>query len=85
VFRFPLASFTFRKKIEKDALTAWEGVNVYHLFASKRFIKKLHSQNKTVFAWTVNKKRKMKKLIRRGVDGIITNRPDVAREVVLQK
>lgn len=83
VFRFPLASFTFSKKTEKDDFSSWQGVNVYSKFATKRIIKKLQSQNKTVFVWTVNKRRKMKKLVRRGVDGIITNRPDLAREVVL--
>ncbi len=83
VFRFPLASFTFSKKTEKDDFSAWQGVNVYSKFATKRIIKKLHSQNKTVFVWTVNKPRKMKKLVKRGVDGIITNRPDLAKSIIL--
>ncbi len=83
VFKFPLASFTFSKKGEKDDFSGWQGVNVYRTFASKRIIKKLHSQNKTVFVWTVNKKRKMKKLVRRGADGIITNKPDLARLIIL--
>ncbi len=82
VFKFPLASFTFSKKGEKDDFSAWQGVNVYSRFASKRIIKKLHSQGKTVFVWTVNKKRKMKKLVRFKADGIITNKPDLAREVI---
>jgi len=84
VFKFPLASFTFSKRGEKDAFSAWQGVNVYYKFASKKIIKKLHSQNKTVFVWTVNKSRKMKKLVRRGADGIITNRPDIARDIILK-
>ncbi|MBK7667978.1 MAG: hypothetical protein IPJ32_11945 [Sphingobacteriaceae bacterium] len=83
VFKFPLASFTFSKKGEKDDFSAWQGVNVNSHFASKRIIKKLHSQGKTVFVWTVNNKRKMKKLVRLKADGIITNKPDLAREVVL--
>ncbi len=82
VFKFPLASFTFSKKGEKDDFSSWQGVNIQRHFANKRIIKKLHSQNKTVFVWTVNKKRKMKKLVRYGADGIITNKPDVARSVI---
>lgn len=82
VFKFPLASFTFSKKGEKDDFSAWQGVNINGKFASKRIIKKLHSQGKTVFVWTINKKRKMKKLVRRGADGIITNKPDLAKEVI---
>jgi len=85
VFKFPLASFTFSKKGEKDDFSAWQGVNVYRTFASKRIIKKLHAQGKTVFVWTVNKRRKMKKLVRDGADGIITNKPDLARELILNK
>lgn len=84
VFKFPLASFTFSKKGEKDDFSAWQGVNVNEKFASKRIIKKLHAQGKTVFVWTVDNKRKMKKLVRRGVDGIITNKPDLARAIILE-
>jgi glycerophosphoryl diester phosphodiesterase len=85
VFKFPLASFTFSKRTEKDNFAAWQGVNVQGKFASRRLIKKLHAQNKTVFVWTVDSKRKMKKLIRRGADGIITNRPDIARALIEDK
>lgn len=85
IFKFPLASFTFSKRTERDDFNAWQGVNVYEKFATRRIIKKLHRQNKTVFVWTINSKRKMKKLIRRGADGIITNRPDVAREIIENK
>jgi glycerophosphoryl diester phosphodiesterase len=85
VFKFPLASFTFSRKTEKDDLSAWQGVNVNGKFASRRIIRKLHRQNKTVFVWTVDSKRQMRKLIRRGADGIITNRPDIARELIENK
>ena len=84
IFRFPLASFTFSKKTEKDDFSAWQGVNVYSRFASRRIINKLHNQNKTIFVWTVNKKRKIKKMLRRGVDGIITNKPDLILKIIKQ-
>lgn len=35
-----------------------------------------------VFIYTINEKRKMKKLIRSGVSGIFTNKPDVLRDVI---
>lgn len=85
VFRFPLASFTFSRKTGKDNFSAWQGVNTYGRFTSKRLVKKLHAQNKTIFTWTIDSKRRMKKLAKRGVDGIITNRPDVARKVIGRK
>lgn len=81
VFKLPLSSFVFSKKLNKDDFKNWQGVNVYRLFASKRLINKLHKQNIKVFVWTVNKKRKAKKLIKRGVDGIITNKPDMVKKL----
>src|SRR3989344_5578419 len=82
VFKLPLSSFVFSKQLNKDDFKNWQGVNVYRLFASKRLINKLHKQNIQVFVWTVNKKRKTKKLIKRGVDGIITNKPDMVKKLL---
>jgi glycerophosphoryl diester phosphodiesterase len=84
VFKLPLSSFVFSKKLNKDDFKNWQGVNVYRLFASRRLINRLHKQNISVFVWTVNKKRKAGKLINRGVDGIITNKPDMVKGL-LQK
>ncbi len=85
VFKLPLSSFNFSKGFTKDDFSDWTGVNVYRTFASKRLIKKLHKQGKTVYVWTVNKRRKAKKLIKRGVDGIITNKPDMIKEILANK
>jgi len=84
IFRLPLASFTFSEKTKDNNFNAWHGVNVNSKFLSRRLIKKLHAQNKSVFAWTVNKKLKMKRLVYIGVDGIITNKPDMARAIILE-
>ncbi len=85
VFKLPLTSFNFSKKFNKDKFENWQGVNVYYVFVNRKLIRKLHSQNKTVFAWTVNKKRAAKRLIRIGVDGIITNKPDMVKEIISKK
>ena len=77
VFNLPLVSFNFDKHFSKDDFKNWEGVNVYYKFCSKRVIKKLHKLGKTVYVWTVNNPRKARKLAKRGVDGIITNKPDI--------
>ena len=77
VFNLPLVSFNFDKHFNKDDFKNWEGVNVYYKFCSKRVIKKTHKLGKTVYVWTVNKPRKARKLAKRGVDGIITNKPDI--------
>lgn len=85
VFKFPLSSFNFSKKLNKDKFTEWSGVNVYYRFCSRRLIRKLHAQGKTVYAWTVNKKGPMKRLIKKGVDGIITNKPEMMKQLLHSK
>lgn len=85
VFKFPLVSFNFSKKFNKDKFENWQGVNAYYLFINKKLMRKLHDQNKTVFAWTVNKRRAAKRLIRIGVDGIITNKPEMLKELISRK
>lgn len=85
VFKFPFLSITYAKQFKKDDFKTWTGVNVFHKFLSKHLIKKLHAQHKSVFAWTVNNERKAKKLIKAGIDGIITNKPDMMKALVLNK
>ena len=77
VFKFPLVSFNFDKRFNKDDFANWQGVNVYYKFCSKRVIRKIHKLGKTVYVWTVNNPKKARKFAKRGVDGIITNRPDI--------
>jgi glycerophosphoryl diester phosphodiesterase len=42
----------------------------------------LHEAGFRLYAWTVDRPDRMKRLLAEGVDGFCTNRPDVAREVV---
>jgi len=85
VFKLPLSSFNFARHLNKDKFEEWDGVNVYHRFATRRLISKLHKQNKTVYAWTVNKKGRARRLIRKGIDGIITNEPEMVMAVIKTK
>ena len=50
--------------------------------ASRHFVRSVHSNGKQVFVWTVNDAPTMSRLIGRGVDGLITDKPAVAREVI---
>ena len=49
---------------------------------TERFVRVAHSHNIQVHAWTINKTAEMERLIALGVDGIITDRPDLLLEVV---
>ena len=53
----------------------------YYKLLKKKHIKKLHKQGIKVIPWTVNTVKDMKKLKRKGVDGIITDYPNLIEEV----
>lgn len=48
---------------------------------TERFVRVAHSHNIQVHAWTINETAEMERLIGLGVDGIITDRPDLLLEV----
>ena len=52
--------------------------------ASRQTIKKAHISGRQVFVWTVNDALSMSRLIGRGVDGLITDDPSLARSVIEQ-
>jgi glycerophosphoryl diester phosphodiesterase len=47
-----------------------------------RFVDSAHDAGKQVHVWTVNDPRDMRRLLEMGVDGIITDRPDLLKEVL---
>lgn len=49
---------------------------------TRRFIREVHAKNVAVEPWTVNDPELMKQYIEWGVDGIITDRPDLMIEVL---
>lgn len=50
-----------------------QSVNIYHLFASERFIRSIHEQGMKVKVWTVNDWNQVPSK----ADAVITNRPDI--------
>jgi glycerophosphoryl diester phosphodiesterase len=49
------------------------------------FVRAMHARGVAVQVWTVNDPAEMRRLIRMGVDGIITDRPDLLEEVLAQE
>jgi glycerophosphoryl diester phosphodiesterase len=49
-----------------------------HRIVSRRFLRQAHKRDLGVQVWTVDEEADMKRLLQWGVDGLITNRPDVA-------
>jgi glycerophosphoryl diester phosphodiesterase len=54
-------------------------------FVSRPFVQQAHQAGKEVFAWTVNDPAAVSRMIGRGVDGVITDRPDIARQVLTDR
>jgi len=54
------------------------------LVRSGRIVRKIHKRGWKLFVWTVNREVEMKKLASWGVDGIITNHPDVAKSCLAE-
>lgn len=50
-----------------------------------RFVEVCHGLGKKVHVWTVDEPLEMKRLLSLGVDGIITDRPDVLRELLISR
>ena len=53
--------------------------------ATGRFVRRAHHAGQEVYAWTVNDPAWMLAAMSHGVDGLITDRPDVARQVVARR
>jgi len=54
-------------------------------FANRRFVQTAQSNGKRVYVWTVNDAVTMSTMIGRGVDGLITDKPALARSVLEQR
>lgn len=59
-------------------------ININYSYAGKKTVDFIHGLNKKVFVWTVNKPEHMKKMIKNGVDGIITDDPATLKEIINQ-
>jgi glycerophosphoryl diester phosphodiesterase len=59
-----------------------ESVNIHARIATKQLVLHAHSSGLDVNVWTVNSPRRIRKLIVIGADGIISDKPDVARRVL---
>ena len=70
----------FLNNAEKDQYI--KEVSVYSRLLTKSFIDKVHESGKKVNVWTVNNVEDMKYFIHLGVDGIITDFPNQAKEVL---
>jgi len=58
-----------------------EGIGLSRrLVRSPRLVQRIHGRGWKLFVWTVNREAEMRRLAAWGVDGLITNYPDVAKQ-----
>ena len=55
------------------------------MFVNRSFIQRAHASGKEVYVWTVNDAVTMSRMIGIGVDGLITDKPDLARRVLAER
>jgi glycerophosphoryl diester phosphodiesterase len=54
----------------------------YHKYLTSALLAEAHQLGLEVYVWTVDSRSDMERLMEMGVDGIITNRPDILKSVV---
>ncbi len=64
-------------------LTAADAFSVKYTYISEAFVESVHALGKEVYAWTLNYKGDMKRMIDCGVDNVITDDPEMVHQVLL--
>jgi len=54
-------------------------------FATSRMVQEAHEAHKLLYAWTLNDPVSISRMVGRGVDGVITDYPDMAKNVLVQR
>jgi glycerophosphoryl diester phosphodiesterase len=63
-------------------MTSYQAYHPSYKMVDKRLVQREHHLGHQVNVWTVNEKDIIRELVGMGVDGVITDVPDIAREVV---
>ncbi len=66
-------------KLEADFIAVNAG------FANRRLVRTAHENGKEIYVWTVDDAPTMSAMISRGVDGLLTNKPALAKSVLQQR
>ncbi len=78
--------FIFGQDYPVDILAGgWEILSCHESVVDSGFVQRAHAAGKAVHVWTVNDPERMRALLRLGVDSIITNRPDLLRQVLAEE
>ncbi|WP_277812831.1 glycerophosphodiester phosphodiesterase [Fusobacterium nucleatum] len=86
--KLKLALLTDSEFIEIEKYLSTNGLNSYSYhpeinLISKETVEILHKNGVKVFVWLVNKEEDLDYLVKIGVDGVITNYPDIMKELLM--
>jgi len=85
IVKLLLSSFGLNQKIS-PGLCAQVPVSQFGIpIVTERFIKKIHDLNKLIHVWTIDETKEMFRLIDLGVDGLMTDKPTVLKEALLER
>lgn len=77
--------FIFGRDYPDDVFVGdWEILSCHHEVVDSTFVARAREADKSVHVWTVDERDLMLRLIALGVDGIISNRPALLREVIAE-
>ena len=75
--------FIFGSDYPDDVFTGgWDILSCNHEVVDSMFVARARQSGKSVHVWTVDDKELMLRLIELGVDGIISNRPALLRQII---
>jgi glycerophosphoryl diester phosphodiesterase len=76
-----LAAITPLPMIATARIIGADHLMLNYRICTRRFVRRAHRHDLSVYAWTVNHPRAIRRQVAFGVDGIISNRPDLVREL----
>lgn len=76
-FSFDLSFHFFHQEQESFI----ESYNLNYLFVTEKLIRRLHKEGKKINVWTADSPGVIRKMVNMGVDGIITNHPELANKI----
>jgi glycerophosphoryl diester phosphodiesterase len=69
-------------QLANDSIVDYYGLEQQFVVNASAIIKELQSRGKKIYAWTVSEPSDMESILKYGLDGMITARPYIAREVI---